>query len=133
MGETRIGLQPMRPTVGQTGASAAAGQLVAGAGSSKPLIGRANLSRIVPPFLYLPVRETAAGERLAEVRELTGGRQAVLAFTALDRLLLACGEKQLWAVVMLEALETIRDEQPFDTVAFDPEIPAVLLANGRLK
>lgn len=124
MGEFRSGLQPMRPSVGQQ---------VAGSGTRKPLIGCENPSRIVPPFLYLPVRETAAGERLAEVRELTGGRQAVLAFTALDRLLLACGEKQLWAVVALEVLETIRDEQPFDTVAFDPEIPAELLANGRLK
>lgn len=116
MTEKRVGLQPLRPLIGAPGSA------------------RADLGdhRVVPPYLYLPTREFEDGLRLAEVRELSDGRAALLAFTALDRLLDACGWRQPWAVVPLEGLETIRDEQPFDTVGFDVEVPSQLRRDGRL-
>ena len=105
-------------------------QTLAGATSKRE---DARQARAIPPMLYLPVHETAEGIRLAEVRELTDGRRALLAYTALDRLLDAGGEYQLWALVKLEALEDIRIEQPFDTVGFDIGVPSALRGNGMLK
>lgn len=89
-------------------------------------------SRVVPPMLYLPVRETSEGGRIVEIRQTRDGRRALLAFTALDRLAHACGARQAWALVATASLDAIQDEQSFDLVAFDPEIPSVLVERGRL-
>ncbi|KTR85580.1 hypothetical protein NS354_08640 [Leucobacter chromiiresistens] len=85
----------------------------------------------MPPVLYVPVRESAAG-RIAEVRPTREGRRALLAYSALDRLLVHCGDAQPWVLVRLADLEVIMAEQPFDLVAFDPEIPVGFSENGRL-
>lgn len=87
---------------------------------------------IIPPMLYLPVRDSEQGQSIAEVRELKDGRRALLAFTALDRLADACGMQQPWIVVPIEALNEIMDVQPFDVVSFDPVIADHLKSNGRL-
>ena len=43
---------------------------------------------MVPPVLYLPLSVTSTPEeQLVEIRELKDGRRALLAYTALDRLL----------------------------------------------
>lgn len=100
--------------------------------SPLPNNGHRSHSRMVPPMLYLPVREDEDGSRTAEVRATQDGRRALLAYTALDRLALACGELQPWTLVPLSALEDLQAEQPFDLVAFDPDIPTNLLHGGRL-
>lgn len=87
---------------------------------------------VVPPVLYLPVRELPGEGLFAEVRATTDGRGALLVFTALDRLLNACGGNQPWRLVETVALDAIQDTQPFDLVAFDPELPQQLLADGRI-
>ncbi|WP_344032680.1 SAV_915 family protein [Leucobacter iarius] len=83
-------------------------------------------------MLYLPVRETSEGGRIVEIRQTRDGRRALLAFTALDRLAVACGAQQAWALVATASLDAIQDEQPFDLVAFDPDIPSALVERGRL-
>ncbi len=87
---------------------------------------------IIPPVLYLPVRLTSVGHQSAEVRTLPDGRRALLAFTALDRLADQCGTEQPWSLVQTDALGSVKDEQPFDVVSFDPVISQHLKADGRL-
>ena len=87
---------------------------------------------VVPPVLYLPVRELLEGGLIAEVHETTDRRHALFVFTALDRLLNACGRDQPWKLVETVALDEIQQTQPFDIVAFDPEIPQEMLADGKI-
>ena len=87
---------------------------------------------VVPPVLYLPVRELPDGGLAAEVHETTGRRRAIFVFTALDRLLEACGRDQPWKLIETTALDVIQQTQPFDIVAFDPEVPRALRAGGRI-
>ncbi len=87
---------------------------------------------VVPPVLYLPVRALPEGGLIAEVHETTDGRRAVLVFTALDRLLDACGRSQSWKLIETVALDAIQETQPFDIVAFDPELPQELLDGGKI-
>lgn len=90
------------------------------------------IGTVVPPVLYLPVRELPEGGIAAEVHQITDGRRAVLVFTALDRLLSVCGGEQPWKLIETVALDAIQETQPFDIVAFDPELPQNLLAGGRI-
>lgn len=90
-------------------------------------------STVIPPFLYLPVRVSPAGVESFEVRPLPDGRRALLAYTALDRLLDRCGDEQPWLVMQLEALSTVMEAQPFDLVSFDPVIADHLKNEGRLR
>ncbi|QIM19411.1 hypothetical protein G7066_14005 [Leucobacter coleopterorum] len=83
-------------------------------------------------MLYLPVRELPEGGLIAEVHQTTDERGALLVFTALDRLLDACGKNQPWKLIETVALDSIQETQPFDIVAFDPELPRNLLADGRI-
>lgn len=87
---------------------------------------------IVPPVLYLPVREHPEGGSFPEVRKLKDGRSALLAYTALDRLADACGDNQPWALMHTSQLDKIKQEQPFDVVAFDQSLPADMLSGGRI-
>ncbi|WP_292718569.1 SAV_915 family protein [Microbacterium sp. 13-71-7] len=87
---------------------------------------------IIPPFLYLPVREGAGTGRYAEMRRIPDGRQALIAFTALDRLADGCGLEQPWIVVQTDALGYLKTEQPFDLVLFDPTFADHLTHEGRL-
>lgn len=87
---------------------------------------------VVPPVLYLPAREHPEGGAYPEIRKLRDGRSALLAYTALDRLADACGSEQAWILVHTSELGDIRARQPYDVVAFDPQLPSALLAGGKL-
>ena len=89
-------------------------------------------SVLVPPVLYLPVRDLPDGGQLAEVKLLADGRSALLAYTALDRLATHCGEKQPWVLFPTDRIGEIRQEQPFDLVVFDIAVPAALREDGRI-
>lgn len=88
---------------------------------------------IIPPVLYLPVREHPELGHVAEIRPLADGRTALISFTALDRLVDACGPEQPWRLVHLSELEEIKAQQPFEVVAFDPPVPPSAREGGRLK
>ncbi|GAA3593063.1 hypothetical protein GCM10022198_16170 [Klugiella xanthotipulae] len=57
---------------------------------------------------------------------------ALVASTALDRLAERCGAGQPWILVQTEELGTIKEQQPFDAVSFDPHFSEHLVHNGRL-
>lgn len=85
----------------------------------------------VPPVLYLPVT-SGPGGNTAEIRATADGRRALLAYSALDRLLAQCGDDQPWVLVQIADLEELMSEQPFDLIAFDAHIPLGMSENGRL-
>lgn len=87
---------------------------------------------VVPPVLYLPVRPHPEQGQYPEVRPLKDGRRALLAYTALDRLASACGENQPWVLLHIADLASIKEQYPFDLVAFDPQLPAALLSEGKI-
>jgi hypothetical protein len=87
---------------------------------------------VVPPVLYLPIRSINDGVPFAEVRLQADGSLALLAFTALDRLLDACGAEQPWIYVLTEALGEFRARQGFDKISFDPVISEHLRSGERL-
>lgn len=87
---------------------------------------------IIPPALYLPLHVAPDGHQLVDIRELPDGKRALVAFTALDRLATSCGTEQPWQLVLLDGLADIKDAQPFDVVAFDPNFADHLKRDGRL-
>ena len=87
---------------------------------------------VVPPVLYLPVLEGPDESQRAVVRELADGRLGLLAYTALDRLADKCGADQPWVLVSLSELGLIKEQQPFDVVAFDIQVPLEQRPNGRI-
>ncbi|KYJ98045.1 hypothetical protein O5Y58_00170 [Microbacterium paraoxydans] len=88
---------------------------------------------MVPPVLYLPLSVTSTPEeQLVEIRELKDGRRALLAYTALDRLLELAGERQPWVLVRTEDLGQIKEAQPYDVVIFDLDVPASYRRNGAI-
>lgn len=88
---------------------------------------------MVPPVLYLPLSVTSTPEeQLVEIRELKDGRRALLAYTALDRLLELAGERQPWVLVRTEDLGQIKKAQPYDVVIFDLDVPASYRRNGAI-
>ncbi|MEE6388780.1 MULTISPECIES: SAV_915 family protein [Microbacterium] len=88
---------------------------------------------MVPPVLYLPLSVTSTPEeQLVEIRELKDGRRALLAYTALDRLLELAGERQPWVLVRTEDLGQIKAAQPYDVVIFDLDVPASYRRNGAI-
>ncbi len=64
---------------------------------------------VVPPVVYLPVREHPEGGSYPEVRPLTDGRTALLAYTALDRLADACGAGQPWVLFHTAQLGAVKE------------------------
>lgn len=87
---------------------------------------------IVPPALYLPLVRGSDDEQVVVVRTLVDGRRGLLAYTALDRLADKCGHEQPWMLVMTSELGRIKQEQPFDVVAFDVDVPASHRRGARL-
>lgn len=86
------------------------------ADSSKPL---------VPPILYVPVADylSDSDELTIEFRQLHDGRTALVAFTALDRLIAGCGSAQPWVVLSTEKLAEIDRHTPYDVILLDVQIP----------
>lgn len=86
---------------------------------------------VVPPVLYLPLSATSTPEQqTVEIRELKDGRRALLAYTALDRLLDLAGERQPWTLLRTEELQKIKQAQPYDVVIFDLAVPAEYRRDG---
>lgn len=94
--------------------------------------GPASTPVVIPPVLYLPMRESAPGEHVAEIRETPDGRKMLIAYTALDRLLERCGPAQPWILMQSEEVVTIREKQPFDAVSFDPYFTEQYRKDGKL-
>lgn len=67
-----------------------------------------------------------------QIRELKDGRLALLAYTALDRLLERCGPNQRWVLVRTPDLGRIKDEQHYDVVILDLEVPAQYRLDGAI-
>ena len=84
--------------------------------------------RSVPPVLFLPTVEVAPeGEPIQiELRTTSDGKVALLAYSAMDRLVDGCGPHQPFAVVRTESLEELKASQPFDVVYFDMVVPEEL-------
>lgn len=80
----------------------------------------------LPPVVYVPCEPPASedGDLVLELRHLADGRLALLAYSALDRLIACCGEHQPWALVPTPKLDEINEEVPFEVVALDLDLPA---------
>lgn len=80
---------------------------------------------MVPPVLYVPrdgeVAETGAVS--LDYRTTRDGRTALLAYTALDRLVDCCGDRQPWVLIETSTLDDIAEQQPYDLILLDMEIP----------
>lgn len=83
---------------------------------------------VVPPVLYVPCagHGSAGQEAGVELRRLDDGRVALLAYTALDRLVQGCGPFQPWVMIETEALGEIDRSQPYDVIVLDAVIPEQL-------
>ena len=79
----------------------------------------------LPPVLYLPCVEHVADPAQAQVemRETKDGRVALLAYTALDRLLRCCGTGQPWVLATTPALENLQRQYPFQLLMLDVMVP----------
>lgn len=90
--------------------------------------------RIIPPVVYLPVQEQREdGAVRYVVRGMRDGRDALLAYTALDRLADGCGPHQPWQLHATESLGQVRDRQPYDVILFDMEVPDHARDGGRIR
>lgn len=78
----------------------------------------------VPPMLYLPTTGRGDG-RFAEIemRRMNDGRTALLAYTAMDRLLDSCGATQPWVLMETAKLGELEQTQPYDVIFLDMELP----------
>jgi hypothetical protein len=82
---------------------------------------------VVPPMLYVPVEDPQLADEMAiEFRQLDDGRLALIAYTALDRLVTGCGPHQPWIVVPTAKLDEIGQHQPYDVILLDVRIPEAL-------
>lgn len=78
---------------------------------------------VMPPMLYVPVRNPAVRkEMVIDFLRLSDGRIALAAYTALDRLVRGCGERQPWAMIPTSALGEIDKYQPYDVVLLDVDL-----------
>lgn len=78
-----------------------------------------------PPVVYLPV-ETDAGGQVTDFKmlKLGDGRIALLAYTALDRLIDAWGDYQSWLLFETRKVDDIKQAKHFDVKLLDVEVPA---------
>lgn len=79
----------------------------------------------LPPYLYLPCAQAVSdpADAVIDLRYLSGDRTALLAYTALDRLLSCCGDMQPWLVVPAQLLPRLREAYSWDVLVLDVEIP----------
>ena len=77
-----------------------------------------------PPVVYLPVRLDQQGE-VADVLmvRLADGRVALLGYTALDRFIDCCGERQPWVLFDTGKLGELHATKPFDLKLLDVLLP----------
>ena len=81
----------------------------------------------VPPALYLPSTgvPNARGPEI-ELRRLKDGRMALLAYTAVDRLVKCMGPNQPWLLFLTDNLGDLAEGQPFDVLMLDQRVPQEL-------
>ncbi len=81
--------------------------------------------QILPPIVYVPCAEPVTPDRelVLDARTTKDGRTALLAYTALDRLVSCCGEEQPWVPLQSHELEAYREAPGFDLLLLDVEIP----------
>lgn len=112
----------------QSAAEAVLGEQVTGVGESTrsgtPTAGQAAGVQF-PPVVYVPcnVSDPSHGELALDMRKMRDGRTALLAYSALDRLVQCCGQQQPWVVVWTAQLEDFDATQPFDVILLDVQIP----------
>jgi len=80
---------------------------------------------MLPPYVYLPCAESVSDpvDAVPDLRFLSDGRIALLAYTALDRLVSCCGAAQPWLVVPAHLLSRFREVYSWDVLVLDIEIP----------
>lgn len=77
-----------------------------------------------PPVLYVPcVRPPENGDAEIQRRTLRDGKVALLAYTALDRLIAHCGASQPWVMVYTARLGDLDQVFPFDVLLLDLPVP----------
>jgi hypothetical protein len=78
-----------------------------------------------PPVVHVPCSPVDVGDDSLNVdlRPTRDGRLALLVYSAFDRLVTCCGDKQPWVVKPTTNLEKIRDEANFELLLLDVEIP----------
>ncbi|MEU6643791.1 SAV_915 family protein [Saccharomonospora sp. NPDC046836] len=83
----------------------------------------------LPPVVYLPTGRhagTDTTDATVELRRTEDGRLALLAFSAIDRLVEGCGEHQPWMMVRTEHLQELHQARPYDVILLDGVIPGEL-------
>lgn len=80
--------------------------------------------RPTPPVVYLPVEMDADGQvQDFKMLKLGDGRIALVAYTALDRLLDAWGDHQSWLLFETGKVDDIKQAKHFDLKLLDVEVP----------
>ena len=79
----------------------------------------------MPPVLYVPRdgADRSDGAVSLDYRTTKDGRTALLAYTALDRLVACCGDAHPWIEIETSTLDDIGRQQPYDLILLDLEIP----------
>ncbi|KID29085.1 SseB protein N-terminal domain [Prauserella sp. Am3] len=83
----------------------------------------------LPPVVYLPTgphHGTATEQADIELRRTPDGRLALLAYSAVDRLVECCGPHQPWMLVQTSDLPALHESQPYELILLDAEIPEEL-------
>lgn len=78
-----------------------------------------------PPVVYVPCAEgsTDPQDARVEYRRTRDGREALLVYSALDRLTASLGPHQPWLLIPILELEKVWEADQFDLVLLDVEVP----------
>ena len=74
---------------------------------------------VAPPYLYIPVWLDDEGIVQMSIAHGPQKENILLAYTALDRLLDALGDKQPWAAIQTAQLSTIKEETGYTHLVVD--------------
>jgi hypothetical protein len=87
---------------------------------------------VVPPMLYVPVHNypTSVHDLTVDFRRLPDGRLALFAYTALDRLIAACGTTQPWILLPTAQLDRIGENTSYDVILLDMRVESEPVRNG---
>lgn len=74
---------------------------------------------IAPPYIYIPVYLDDDGIVQISIADGVQKEKILLAYTALDRLLDALGDKQPWATIPTSKLSTLKEETGYTHLVVD--------------
>ena len=74
---------------------------------------------IAPPYIYIPVYLDDDGIVQISIADGVQKAKILLAYTALDRLLDALGDKQPWATIPTSKLSTLKEETGYTHLVVD--------------